>query len=86
MATGQTAAQDSDKMNIRDLGNSQDVLTITSDGKVGIGTTSPGSKLEIDAPNQLGLHVTGPNAGSVGAGMSLSAVDPALLQGATGRY
>jgi hypothetical protein len=77
LATGQTAAPGSDKLNIRDLGNGQDVFTITSDSKVGIGTTSPGFMLEIDAPNQLGLHVTGPNAGSVGAGMSLSAVDPA---------
>jgi hypothetical protein len=87
LATGQTAAQGSDKLNIaRQSGDvfrisSKDIFTITSDGKVGIGTTSPGFMLEIDAPNQLGLHVTGPNAGSVGAGMSLSAVDPATAPG-----
>ena len=76
LATGQTAAQGSDKLNIRDLGNNQDVFTITSNGNVGIGTTNPGFMLEIDAPNQLGLQVTGPNAGAVGAGMRLNAVDP----------
>jgi endosialidase-like protein len=87
LATGQTAPQGGDKLNIArqsgsvSLISSKDVFTITSDGKVGIGTTSPGSMLEIDAPNQAALHVTGPNAGFVGAGMSLSAVDPATAPG-----
>lgn len=64
-------------MNIRDLGNNRDVFTITSDGKIGIGSTTPGFMLEIDAPNQFGLQLTGPNARSVGAGMRLLAVNPA---------
>jgi hypothetical protein len=85
LATGQTASQGSDKLNfsylVGDVGHfsSIDALTITSDtrvgySKVGIGTTNPGFKLEIDAPDQLGLHVAGPSAG-VGAGISLSAAN-----------
>jgi hypothetical protein len=82
LATGQTAPQGSDKLNIaRQSGgvsqiSSKDVFTITSDGKVGIGTTSPASMLEIDAPNQAGLRITGPAAGGVGAGIQLSAINP----------
>ena len=80
LATGQTAPQGSGKLNIAsqggDIGHffSTDVFTITSNGKVGIGTTNPGFKLEIDAPDQLGLHVTGRGTG-VGAGISLSTVN-----------
>ena len=70
LATGQTSTQGSDKLNIRDLGNGQDVLTITSDGKVGIGTTNPEFKLEIDAPDELGLNISGPYT-SVGAAVTL---------------
>jgi len=70
LATGQTSAQGSDSLNIRDLGNGQDVFTITSDGKVGMGTTVPQFKLDIDAPDQSGLHISGPYAG-VGAAVTL---------------
>ena len=49
LATGQLSAQGPNKLNIRDLGNAQDVFTITSDGKVGIGTTSPPSTLSVNA-------------------------------------
>ena len=41
-------------------------------GVVGIGTTTPGAKLDVVAPNQVGLFVEGPVAG-VGAGMQLQA-------------
>ena len=73
LATGDTAAQGPGRLNIRDLITSEDVLTIERN-KVGIGTTNPGFKLEIDAPDQLGLHIAGPKAG-VGAAISLSATD-----------
>src|SRR6516225_6371311 len=71
----------SDKLNIaRNIvrvgsQSSVDVFTITSDGKVGIGTTSPEFKLEIDAPSEAGLGITGPNAGAIGAGIQLTAID-----------
>jgi hypothetical protein len=55
LATGQKSAQGRDKLNIRDLGNSQDVFTITSDGKVGIGTTSPPFTLSVSAPDEGGI-------------------------------
>jgi hypothetical protein len=71
LANGEPSTQGRDKLNIRDLGNGQDAVTITSGGKVGIGTTNPGFKLEIDSPDQLSLHVAGPTTG-VGAGISLS--------------
>jgi hypothetical protein len=70
LATGQKSAQGQDKLNIRDLGNGQDVLTITRDGKVGIGTTSPATMLDVRASDENGLSVTGPDAG-VGAAISL---------------
>jgi Chaperone of endosialidase len=82
LATGQTASQGAGKLNVS-AGTftgiippppPKDVFTITSEGEVGIGTTSPGFQLEIDAPNQLGVHVAGPNTG-VGAGISLATID-----------
>jgi hypothetical protein len=81
-ATGHAAAIGSDKLNVsRDtvhfgLRSHADLLTLTSDGKVGIGTTSPGFNLEIDAPNQAGLRITGPDTNGVGAGIQLAALDP----------
>jgi len=86
LATGQAAAQGSDKLNIaRNIvrvgsQSSVDVFTITSDGKVGIGTTSPEFKLEIDAPSEAGLGITGPNAGAIGAGIQLTAIDPGTVR------
>ena len=70
LATGQMSAQGQDKLNIRDLGNGQDVFTLTGDGKVGIGTTVPIAALTITAPDELGLSVSGP-AGGVGAAITL---------------
>jgi hypothetical protein len=48
LATGATSAQGAGKFNIRDLGTGSDNLTITSDGNVGIGTTTPNEKLTVN--------------------------------------
>jgi len=72
LATGQKSAQGQDKLNIRDLGNGTDVVTITSEGKVGIGTTLPFAALAINAPDANGLYISGPGAPGVGAGVSLA--------------
>ena len=71
LATGQASAQGKDKLNIRDLGNGEDVFTITSDGKVGIGTTTPFAALTVNAPDWGGLSVSGPAPG-IGAALSLT--------------
>jgi len=72
LATGQKSAQGQDKLNIRDLGNGTDVVTITSEGKVGIGTTLPFAALAINAPDANGLYISGPGAPGVGASVSLA--------------
>jgi hypothetical protein len=50
LATGASAAQGPDKLNIRDLGTARDVFTIATfpgNFAVGIGTTNPGATLEV---------------------------------------
>lgn len=77
LTTGQTTTDGGDKLNsawqrvISGTTFSQDVFTI-SDGKVGIGTTSPEFQVEIAASNQARLRITGPAAGGVGAGSQLT--------------
>ncbi len=46
--TGSTAAQGANKLNIRNVNAGTDVLTILASGKVGIGTTTPGTALTVN--------------------------------------
>jgi hypothetical protein len=50
---------------------SSEKMRIHHDGNVGIGTTTPGATVHINAPNQIGLKVDGPRSG-VGSGLQLT--------------
>lgn len=75
LAAGAASAQGADKFNIRDLGDESDDLTINAAGKVGIGNINPQYKLDVTAPDQLGMSAKGPRAG-VGAGLRLETTGP----------
>ncbi len=61
--------------------NDTEAVRVTSDGKVGIGDSTPEFQLQVTAPNQLGLAVTAPLQ-SVGAGIQLQTIaDDPLDQG-----
>jgi hypothetical protein len=55
LATGATSAQGEGKFNIRDLASARDDFTITSGGNIGVGTTAPSAKLEVNGD----VRVTG---------------------------
>ncbi len=69
LATGNTATQGTGKLNIRNVNTGADMFTIAG-ANVGIGTTAPATKLEVNAPNQLGVKIDGPVSG-VGSGLEL---------------
>src|SRR6266478_7351817 len=50
--------------------NGQAVMRLNTQGNVGIGTSSTDFRLEVKAPDQLGLLVSGPDQG-VGGGIQL---------------
>jgi hypothetical protein len=68
LATGKTAAQGPNKLNIRDLSSGTDVFTIAPGGLVGIGSTNPGTVLQVTDTNA-------PNVSAVIAG-DLSSSNP----------
>jgi hypothetical protein len=45
-------------------------MRLTNQGNLGVGNSTPGYRLHVTAPNQLGMHVEGPSSG-VGAGLTL---------------
>src|SRR5580704_14116001 len=51
LATGKTAAQGPNKLNIRDLSTAADVLTLAPGGLVGIGDTNPATVLQVTDNN-----------------------------------
>jgi hypothetical protein len=51
LATGKTAAQGANKLNIRDLSTAADVLTLAPGGLVGIGDTNPATILQVTDNN-----------------------------------
>src|SRR5215468_2562811 len=55
--------------------NGTEAIRIGVTGKVGVGTTNPIAKLQVTAPDQVGLQVQGPRMG-VGAGISLQTTGP----------
>jgi hypothetical protein len=54
LATGNTSAQGVGKLNIRDLSTARDIFTIAPGGVVGIGTTTPGTALQVTDKNHPG--------------------------------
>jgi len=44
-------------------------MRLTNQGNLGVGTSTPGFRLHVTAPNQLGIHVEGPSSG-IGAGLT----------------
>jgi hypothetical protein len=57
LATGNTSAQGVGKLNIRDLSTAADIFTIAPGGVVGIGTTTPGTALQVTDKNHAGGSV-----------------------------
>jgi hypothetical protein len=62
LATGNTSAQGVGKLNIRDLSTAADIFTIAPGGVVGIGTTTPGTALQVTDKNHAGGAVIAADA------------------------
>jgi hypothetical protein len=62
LATGNASAQGVGKLNIRDLSTAADIFTIAPGGVVGIGTTSPGTALQVTDKNHAGGAVIAADA------------------------
>jgi hypothetical protein len=77
--TGAASSQGANKLNVRNVNTSTDVLTITDASQVGIGTTNPGAKLEVDGSNQADVFVKAPESG-VGAGLDFFTTGSGGLQ------
>jgi hypothetical protein len=62
LATGNTSAQGTGKLNIRNVNTGQDIFTITGSGNVGIDTTDPTAGLYIIANNKVAAFLNNNDA------------------------
>jgi hypothetical protein len=66
LATGKSAAQGVNKLNIRDLSIGVDVFTIAPGGLIGVGTVNPASPLDVEANSSAASIIGSQLASSAG--------------------